>query len=163
MLCSECGKIEAEVFLKQIVNNQVASRALCRDCAQDAAGSAATPAALLLQILAGLGGLMGRGVSLDLLKCKGCGLRYAQFKETGRLGCAECYEAFRAPLSDLLQRIHGAKRHSGKLPKGSREERDRSDLSQELSKLQKQLHEAVSGEQFEEAARIRDRIKRLGP
>ena len=164
MICSSCQTREAQVFLKQIVNSQVTQRALCHECAQLAAGSpSAGPDALLMQVLAGLESLL-TGAPPEARKpqqCPTCGLRYSQFQETGRLGCADCYEAFRPALTELLRRIHGSDRHRGKLPKGSREAKERSHRREELKLLQRKLKSAIEGERFEEAAGLRDQIQRL--
>ena len=164
MLCSECQSLEAQVFLKQIVNNQVAGRALCHECAHRL--SAAHPSGsdeLLMQVLSGLGSLLGGPAArTEALHCPTCGLRYGQFQETGRLGCADCYGAFQAPIADLLRRVHGSDQHRGKLPKGSREAKERAHVQQELRQLQKQLRSAIDGERFEEAAALRDKIQKLG-
>lgn len=164
MLCSECQTREAQVYLKQIINNQVTQRALCQECAERLAASpAAAPDALLMQILTGLGSLL-TGAPVEPKKplaCATCGLRYSKFQETGRLGCADCYESFRQPLADLLRRVHGSDRHRGKLPKGSREAKERVQRHEELQRLKRQLKAAVDGERFEEAAALHDQIQRL--
>ena len=48
--------------------------------------------------------------------CPGCGMTTQQFKNTGRLGCPRCYENFRGDLVPLLQRVHEASQHKGRLP-----------------------------------------------
>ncbi|MBI4424166.1 MAG: UvrB/UvrC motif-containing protein [Elusimicrobia bacterium] len=164
MLCSECQGREAQVFLKQIVNSQVTQRALCQDCAQKLnLPASATPDALLLEVLAGLGALLGGEPAREapLEQCPACGLRWTQFQRSGRLGCADCYESFHGRLADLLRRVHGSDQHRGKLPKGSREAKERLHRGEELKRLQKQLKAAIDGERFEEAAALRDRIQKL--
>ena len=49
-------------------------------------------------------------------KCPNCGLTYSSFKSSGRLGCSECYEAFRNELVPLLGRLQGSTGHVGKAP-----------------------------------------------
>jgi protein arginine kinase activator len=103
--------------------------------------------------------------------CPGCALTFAEFKQGGLLGCAECYRAFESQLSGLIERAHGgATQHLGKQPRrmgggepsaaregGLLEERARR---QQL--LRQQLEEAVRAEQYERAAKIRDEIHRFG-
>lgn len=164
MVCSECHARDAQVFLKQIVNNQVAQRALCHECAERlAAAPLAAPDAVLMQILTGLGSLLTGAPAEPKrpLACATCGLRYARFQETGRLGCADCYESFRPAMGDLLRRVHGSDRHRGKLPKGSREAKEREQRREDLQRLKRQLKAAIDGERFEEAAALRDQIQRL--
>ncbi|MBI4347732.1 MAG: UvrB/UvrC motif-containing protein [Elusimicrobia bacterium] len=164
MLCSDCQTREAQVFLKQIVNSQVTQRALCQECAQRlGAAPAASPDALLMQVLAGLESLLTGAPAEPRrpVQCPTCGLRYAKFQETGRLGCADCYEAFRGPLTDLLRRVHGSDQHRGKLPKGSREAKERLQRGEELGRLERALKAAIEAERFEEAAALRDKLQKL--
>jgi protein arginine kinase activator len=92
------------------------------------------------------------------LKCPNCGLAYADFKKIGRLGCGECYTAFRKYLGPLLKRIHGSVVHFGKSPlKATKVTKKKVDLQDLRNKLQK----AIEMETFEEAAKIRDQIKEL--
>jgi len=93
------------------------------------------------------------------VQCPRCGLLYSSFKETGRLGCSECYAAFQFQLRPLLRRIHGDTRHRGKAPShgaGS------SSGAREIQRLHDELQRAVEREEFEKAAGIRDEIRRLG-
>ena len=58
------------------------------------------------------------------LACPVCGLTYQRFKEIGRLGCPECYDAFREGkegMPNILRKIHGSTRHQGKYPKHQEE------------------------------------------
>jgi protein arginine kinase activator len=83
-------------------------------------------------------------------------MSYRDFARAGRLGCARCYEVFEDRLEPLLRRIHGSDTHVGKAPVGTGE---RARIRRELEDLRKQLSRAVSQEAYEEAARIRDKIK----
>ena len=88
--------------------------------------------------------------------CEACGIKFVEFRNTGRLGCSHDYDVFKAELTPLLEGIHGQARHAGKTPRRLPKVR----LSrQELAKLQKKLKKAVDDEDYEEAARLRDRIK----
>ncbi len=153
MVCSRCQKNEACVFVKELVNNQVTEAQYCLNCAkpvQDAPG--------LPPVFAWLSALSGvKTPAPRVAPCKNCGLRYSDFKKTGRLGCAECYAAFERPLTDLLKRIHGALEHCGKAPTDEPGKLRRK----ELARLKKELGEAVAKESFESAARLRDQIRKL--
>ena len=90
--------------------------------------------------------------------CPVCGLKFVEFRNSGRLGCPHDYQEFREELAPLLENIHGETRHVGKVPRRAPDARRGQ---AELIKLRKALSVAVNKEQYEEAARIRDRIKRL--
>jgi protein arginine kinase activator len=79
-----------------------------------------------------------------------------EFKAEGRLGCPQDYEVFRAALAPLLQRIHRALRHAGKVPAHAVRN---AALQTELMELRQQLRRAVDTEAYEEAARLRDLIR----
>jgi protein arginine kinase activator len=82
-----------------------------------------------------------------------------EFRQKGRLGCPRCYEAFRHELMPLLQRIHEAQSHTGRLPATMAEVAPAPD-DRALSDLRRRLEDAVRGERYEEAARLRDELRR---
>ena len=89
------------------------------------------------------------------LTCPACGLKYTQFRSEGRLGCAAEYDAFRAALEPLLDRIHRSVAHAGKVPRAVRKQlRDA-----ELRALRKAMQAAAKAEDYAEAARLRDLIR----
>lgn len=91
-------------------------------------------------------------------QCEACGLKFVEFRNSGRLGCPHDYDAFREELTPLLENIHGDTRHAGKTPR--RLPKAKSTQS-ELGLLRKKLAKAVAEEAYEDAARLRDRIKEL--
>jgi protein arginine kinase activator len=91
-------------------------------------------------------------------ECDVCGLKFVDFRNTGRLGCPHDYEEFRDELTPLLENIHGETRHCGKTPRRLPQSKQ---TQSELVQLRKQLVNAVNQEAYEEAAKIRDRIRRL--
>lgn len=91
--------------------------------------------------------------------CDGCGLTFAQFRESSLLGCPHCYQAFESPLGPLLERAHeSGTHHVGKVPHraGTGEQRQA-----QLMRMRKQLDAAVAEEDYELAARLRDDISRI--
>jgi protein arginine kinase activator len=88
--------------------------------------------------------------------CPACGFTQADFKKSGRLGCAECYTAFSEGLEKLLKSMHKGTKHIGKVPVSLRQN---IDLSERIKTLQKKLEKAISVEDFEQAALLRDEIK----
>lgn len=90
--------------------------------------------------------------------CKGCGMSVDEFRTKGRLGCAQCYEAFRGPIAELLERVHGALEHVGRVPGLSDDDLERM---QNLSELRRELDTAIRDEAYESAADLRDRISDL--
>ena len=92
------------------------------------------------------------------LRCDVCGETYQEFQKTGRLGCAHCYAAFGEQLEKTLKSIHGHAHHVGKVPPYLEGE---VRTERELDELRRQMDQAVQDEEFEQAARLRDRIREL--
>jgi protein arginine kinase activator len=118
MICTSCKKTEAVVFIKHILNNQVAQAALCAACAAKAHVPLhpVNPMAALLQLLAKPGA--PRAKACAVARCPGCGTTWTDFRETGRLGCTRCYDHFAPWLRSLIPRVHaGAYAHRGKAPR----------------------------------------------
>lgn len=112
MICTSCENAQAAVFIKQIVNSQVSQAALCLDCAGET-GETLDPSAALLKLLGA-----ARPRSKVPARCSACSMSFAQFKESGRLGCAGCYEHFEPLLRSLIPRFQGgASGHRGKTPR----------------------------------------------
>jgi protein arginine kinase activator len=93
--------------------------------------------------------------------CPECGLTWAEFRQRGRFGCAHDYELFAGEVERLLKRIHGSTSYSGKSPRGGTVAGGAA--LDALSTARKALQAAIDAEHYEEAARLRDEISKLGP
>jgi len=96
--------------------------------------------------------------ALNQRQCPQCGMKFIEFRNSGRLGCPHDYDAFAQELMPLLENIHGDTRHCGKTPRRLPQTRQ---TQSELTRLRRQLQDAVSQEAYEEAAKIRDQIRLL--
>ncbi|MGE5653341.1 MAG: UvrB/UvrC motif-containing protein [Bacillota bacterium] len=166
MLCQECQKRPATVHYTKIVNGQKSEMHLCEQCA-GSVNDFVFPLGLdntfsLNQILAGLMEMDPTGDKAirqtGPARCPNCGLTYAQFRQSGRLGCGECYQAFGGQLLPLLKRIHGSAEHTGKIPERSG---SAAQNRRRLEQLRADLNRAVAREEFEHAAELRDQIRKL--
>jgi protein arginine kinase activator len=158
MLCCVCKEKEATVHLTQIVGDKMQKVDLCKQCAEKKGVNDPTGFSLA-DLLLGLGASqeMEQATGSDL-RCPHCGFTQADFKKTGRLGCAGCYEVFGEGLESLLKSMHKGTRHVGKAPAARQKVRvDR----QKLESLQAELTQAIQAEDFERAAELRDEIKRF--
>jgi protein arginine kinase activator len=157
MLCMLCKQNPAKVHLTQIVEDKMQKVDLCEECAKQKGVN--DPASFSLADL-----LLGLGASQEIaqsssgveIRCLGCGFTQADFKKAGRLGCAQCYATFSEGLESLLKSMHKGIKHVGKVPAALRQGRD---LSERLKHLQKKLDRAVTSEDFEQAASLRDEIR----
>ena len=90
-------------------------------------------------------------------QCQQCGIKFVEFRNTGRLGCGHDYDHFSAELIPLLESIHGEILHAGKKPRRG----ESPPVRNELAALKRQLKDAVDEEAYETAARLRDRIRQM--
>ncbi|HEU0014609.1 MAG TPA: UvrB/UvrC motif-containing protein [Longimicrobium sp.] len=160
MTCENCGKHEAAIHLTQIQNNEMTTRHLCEGCAEAMGLSAGhTAAAPLADFIATMGKAIATEVAAAAGTCPACGLTLADFKRTGRLGCARCYSTFDTSLRGLLRKLHGGTQHVGRhyLSPDPTE----VDRTQRITSLRRSLQRAVDEEDFERAAALRDQIRRL--
>ena len=163
MLCDHCKQRDAVINLTQVEHDTKVTVHLCEPCAAEK--GIETGGAVLKSPLGGFITAMGKSAgsllpaSVDGGQCPACGGTLKDFRETGRLGCAECYGAFDTHLRDLLRRLHGSSQHVGEryVVAGVGDE----DPRRRLLDLRSQLRAAVEHENFELAAELRDRIRVL--
>ena len=174
MLCDECGKNKATVHLTEIVNELITKLNLCESCAKQK-GAEVEQHFGIADLLSALSDTEQQQAasaaasgapataSTSKNKCSRCGLAYEDFKRIGRLGCGECYKAFRTSLAPLLKRIHGSNQHIGKSPSAQAvdERKTVSKRQEELETAKLELQKSIRNEEFEEAAALRDKIKFL--
>lgn len=172
MVCDICGKNPATVHLTEIIDDQMNELHLCEECAHKKSAQMEQQFGLS-DLLAGLAGFEKQKDEKEgvALKCPNCGMTFKDFKKIGRLGCGECYTAFRSFLGPLLKRIHGSNMHCGKTPvsriakltRRKIEPRETRTVAGQdtIAELRIRLQKAVEAEAYEEAARLRDRIKEL--
>lgn len=158
MLCDICKKNQAVVHYTEVINEKVKKLNLCEECAINK-GIGVHPPFSIGELL---GGLTPTGIDISSadksITCPGCGMNLAEFRETGRLGCYQCYESFNKSLMAMIGNIHKSTKHVGKVPSNAR---DAMGVIDKIRELEYKLQEAVQKEEFEEAAKIRDQIKML--
>ena len=147
MRCRHCSN-PAELRYTEIDGSQSHSVPLCGSCAE-ALGVRPSPAkptgaAPKLTVHARV------AASPSDLRCPRCRTTLAAIRRNGRVGCADCYRTFRSQMGALLERVHGDTEHRGRRP-GPRIQ---------LSAPQPVLDALQVSEDFEGAARLRDRIAR---
>jgi protein arginine kinase activator len=156
--CQFCSK-PATVHLTDIVNNQKKDMHLCQACAEAQQLVTKHQEINLPAILQALIGqhLGPQTDELARLTCPACGIKYMEFRAQGRLGCPHDYAVFRLGLAPLLERIHRSTRHVGKSPRQGAPSASRQ---AELVELRRRLQSAIETEEYEEAARLRDLLRK---
>src|SRR3989338_1041388 len=160
MQCDLCGAKKATVHLTEIVDEQMTELHLCEDCAREKSVQMEQQFGLA-DLLAGLADFSKPSKEVEKVKtkCPNCGLTYEEFRKVGRLGCYQCYPAFAEHLGVLLKKIHGSGQHLEKTP--IKMNKAVKEKVVNLQDLRSQLQKAIQNENFEEAARIRDKIHEL--
>lgn len=162
MLCQYCNKNDATIHLTKIVNGNIEEKHLCETCAKSSNDFNFDFPFPFHKLFTGLLEASSENLAekqkFKNVNCPRCGLDYRKFVESGKFGCAKCYEVFTDEIDALLKNIHGHSRHIGKIPaqaeEGILEKR-------EIENLKKELDENIKIENFEEAAVIRDKIKEI--
>lgn len=153
--CDHCDK-PAVVHNTVIVGNKMTEVHLCEEHAKQMQIHI-VGAAPIKQILGQLGAAppsRPRGPS-----CPECGHTFADFKSSGLIGCAACYDAFIATIGPIVERAHaGATQHIGRTPPRVGDAPQRAAV---LQRLLKELEEAVVAEQYERAAILRDKVRQM--
>lgn len=167
MLCTKCGKRPAAVHMKQRLNGQEIEEYLCEECAESLWSFGTLDLNKLFS--------SHFAAPRSTLTCPGCGMSLADFNNSGRLGCSQCYQSFASQLLPVINKFHGVKRHVGKVKltgnSGGEEQTaleaqllqnpELANKNYEKLALQRQLNELVAVEKFEEAVAVRDKIRAL--
>ena len=156
MLCEKCGKNNATVMYTQIINGHKESLNICSACAGKES------------IFDNFGSLLSFSpYSMPATQsCPTCKTTLAEFTRAGRMGCGQCYEVFRSQAAAMLKKIHGTSTHTeiskddSALKKASENPVSEKEPT-ELEKLKMSLAEAISSENFEQAAILRDKIRAM--
>lgn len=154
MLCQKCKKNEATVHYKKVVNGKLTEMYLCSECA-DGLGS------FDFNFDSFLPNLFGHFIKPEIrpaVVCPKCKTPLSEISENGKMGCGECYVTYEEYLLPTLKRIHGSTKHTGKVPKRFSRGIKKDD---ELKSLKNQLDESIKSEEYENAAKIRDKIREI--
>lgn len=158
MICDLCKEGEAVIQLTEVEGSGMKQLHLCERCAAER-GVETTIAAAKPEITSFLQTVQQEALAAqgDAARCTFCSSSFRDFRSTGRLGCAHCYDAFEMSLRELLRRVHGNSRHVGRryeLPLG-----DTDTNASTANELRSQLSRAIHTEQFELAATLRDQLR----
>jgi len=175
MICDNCRKNEASIHLIQLDNTgEVRKFDLCKECIRDL--SFLSEEELIsgdiknsTNILAIDLGFFGSNESFDLFgslsaagrenkRCQHCNISLNAIKKIGRVGCPRCYDEFKEELNPLIKLIQTGIEHKGKIPLNCNK---RLKIEKKIKDLKSMLEEQLIIENFEEAAKLRDKISFL--
>ena len=175
-MCQNCGKNEVTFKYTQVINGVKKEMNLCDKCAREL-GLKDMNFSMPINFSSFLSdffndytdNLLPSFMGTQTLQCKSCGTTFDDFVNSGEFGCSSCYDLFEDRLTPILRNLQGATRHVGR---GYREITQSSGENtpikkavkkeeSKLEKLQKDLQKAIKDERYEDAAKIRDEIKKL--
>lgn len=152
--CQNCSA-PATIHLTQIADGKVVKVHLCDKCSgAEALGIAGLTLAKLLDANPEPNEESDREPGLT---CPDCGLTESAFRKSSRLGCATCYTVYSEAIAALLPRVQPAFAHGGKHPLAHRDHA----RAAELRRAREALALAIREERYEDAGRLRDRIREL--
>ncbi len=162
MMCDECGIRPATIRITTIVNGEKRDRNLCSECLASSQRFK-RDFSNLAGHLNGLLDALKSGASkteepIPDIECSRCGTTFEKYRKSGLVGCAQCYSDFREPLQAMMSRVHGHTQHVGRVPGGVDH---KLSMKLKLDKLRQELTQAISQEEYETAAGLRDQIRAL--
>lgn len=164
MKCEKCNKREATTHMTKIVDGYKEEHHLCAECAANMPEYKEMKSKLSFGVGDFLTGMLTGGKQTAIGQensagvCPTCGMSYDEFLKRGKLGCGDCYTAFKNRIKRPIKQIHGTLEHVGKVPK-----RNGGSLmtGRRIAALEAELNAAVMKQDFETAAKLRDEIRDL--
>src|SRR6516162_11917350 len=104
--CHKCGKQATYHITDVISEEQYQEFHLCDECYRkyfcEPQGQTMAP-----KSESGLAEESEEANLLNQKECSICGIKFVEFRNSGRLGCPHDYQEFREELAPLLENIHG--------------------------------------------------------
>ncbi len=189
MLCDNCGKRDANVKYSENINGRKKELNLCEECSKKL-GITSMDFSMPIDFSSFFGEVMEDFAMPELmsmplfneikaLKCDNCGYTFEDIANTGKLGCGNCYDIFQERLDPIIRRMQGANHHVGRVgkiidnkieekmknqtnpSKENNNQKERTEKEVKLEKYQEELKQAIKEERYEDAAKIRDEIKKI--
>lgn len=155
MFCDKCGR--PSVYRSTLIVNGVSQNTnLCRDCAIQE-GVFSTQTSVFDDMFSIFSDFLPFE-KVSNVSCPVCKLTMREFKNSGKLGCPNCYETFREEISKIIKRIAPNERHKQEsISKPKKTE----NKAQNISSLREEMRVAVAEERYEDAAKIKKQIQKL--
>jgi protein arginine kinase activator len=165
--CQSCGRRPAVVQFIQVNGDERRELSLCQECAFSVGMRAQVEAfqrlsRMFLEQQLSLPNISEETRAALATVCSQCGLVFEEFVKTGLLGCPQCYQDFHEHLQPILRRMHGVVKQRGDEPSSPPPpEPHDSHASETREQIEMELHLALLEEDYEKAARLRDKLKHL--
>lgn len=174
MMCENCGKNEANIKYTEVINGNKKEMHLCEECSKKLGIEEIDFDIPSLDFSSFFGDLLNDYEESSFLpnyikenkqKCNKCGMTFEEFTNIGKFGCDECYNVFSSKIDTMLKNIHGDNRHVGRIGKISaknniNDTQKDTTKNNKVDELKEKLRQLVKEEKYEEAAKVRDEIKK---
>jgi protein arginine kinase activator len=160
MLCQICKDKQATIHLTEINEGKRTEMHLCQKCAAEQ-GMVVQSKLSVDELLGNL--LESQPDEDDVLdteqRCPVCGFNPNDLNDQPLIGCPKDYQMFEAQLLPIIENVQNGKtNHTGKIPSNVP---DNTKSYMELLNLRGKLEDALKKEDYEKAAKLRDRISEL--
>lgn len=150
MLCEKCNKNKAIIKYTQNINGNKVDYNLCSNCFNIINNNNFIYNFFSNNLL--------NNTYENKLRCSLCNTTFDKFKNTGKIGCSNCYDVFKPKLDYIFNDIQEKNIHIGKKPKNI----DLYNQNQNnINLLRDKLNIAIKNEDYEEAIKLRDKIREL--
>ena len=161
MQCDRCGK--PSVYHSTLIVNGVSQTTnLCRDCAIKEGVFNSAPTGIFDDMFSAFADFMPFEQVQDIT-CPVCKTTLREFKNTSKLGCPNCYDAFREEISNIIGRIAPYSTHKVESLASAKEKPSKKVETKEekIKQLREDMALAVKEERYEDAGKIKKQIQRL--
>ena len=154
--CDKCGK--QSVYRSTLIVNGVSQTTnLCRDCAIKEGVFVDEPTSLFDEFFSPFVGFVPFERVEDVV-CPVCKTTLKQFKTSGLLGCANCYDVFSKEISKIIGKIAA---HSEHKQESIKQTKTKQSNENKIDELKRELAQAVKEERYEDAGKIKKQIQKL--
>ncbi len=153
MKCDKCKKREANIEYSENINGKKQKLNLCYECAEKLGVIHFSNS--FVPMFSSM--FESKMPFIEEAVCDQCGYTLEDYKKTGLFGCDHCYEVFEDHIDDLLLKIHGKNRHVSQTNVKTKVNSKQT----KLEELKEKLEKVIKEEKYEEAAVIRDEIKKI--
>ena len=147
MICDKCKQNNATYHSSVNINGKVTETHLCENCVSD-------------NKLFTFNNFLNPSFDPFIAEsyeptCDECGYTLSDFKQTGLLGCANCYKVFKDIINKNLMSIQPSYVHIGKRISDIRESKS---VEYKIKSLEQKLKQAVMEENYELASTLKKEI-----
>lgn len=159
MNCDKCG--QPSVYRSTLIVNGVSQTTnLCRDCAIKEGVFSSQPTSLFDDMFSAFADLLPFE-KVENVVCPVCKTSLREFKTTQKLGCVNCYEAFRQEIASVVKKIAPFATHKQEEIKPVKTAKKTLTKEEKIADLKEKMKSAVAEERYEDAAKIKKQIQKL--